>query len=391
MVKTNLIIKRINPNEFGALMFDEKEEESIIKILNKKKFFRYSSKDLVVADIFEKMVQDKFDVGYALGLNNGTSALKVALHALGIKSKSRVLVSAYTFIATAAAVVHMGAIPIPIDFNFETGMDLKHLEKELKRGAKAIIPVHLQGRCFDLLEVVNLSKKYDVPVIEDACQAFGATNNNNYAGCFGQIGVFSFQQNKQISSGEGGLLITNDEELYTRSKIFADHGIIRESMSWDENEAQIGDNYRINNFQAAILVEQMKKIDKMIQLQKKHRNYLIKKASLNTLKNVINSTDMSGETGMNIFFLFNSKNDADNAIVHAKQEKVELRKLWTKPFYQLEVFSEHKKKFKYLECLSAEEIASKLLSLSIPPVIEKKYLDIMADEIISLVKLGLIS
>lgn len=376
--------KKINPNEYCGLLYDQKEIDEIVRVLLHKKIFRYATRKVSVTDQFENQVKNYLKVNYALGLNNGTSALKTALFALGIKKDDRVLISAVTFIATAAAVISFGAIPVPIDFDFTHGMDLEDLKREIGKGCKAIIPVHLQGRCFDLEPILNLAKKHKLAVIEDACQAFGAKYRKKYAGTWADIGVFSFQQYKQLSAGEGGMIVTNNEKYYQIAKRYSDHGIIRETMTWDEEGAMIGDNYRMNNLQAAILKISMKKLKSAIRDQIKNRKNILKIVEKDKIDSIISSPDLRGESGMNIFLLLKTKEDADLAIAHARNKNIELRRLWDRPYYLHGVFKKAKLTPSFLgrsNCQKAEDISRRLLSISVPPTLDEKQIRKIAREI----------
>lgn len=197
----------INPNEYGSLYFDNKEENAVLNVLKNEKIFRYASDKVSTTDKFEEMLKKKVNCKYALGVTNGTSGLITALIGCDVKAGDRVLVSSYTFLATALAVKCLEAIPIPLNIDLQNGFDLQDLEEELKKGCKAVIVVQLQGRCFDLSKVKCLLEKYNVKLIEDSCQAFGAKIKDEYAGTIGDVGVYSFQQFKQVSCGEGLSLI----------------------------------------------------------------------------------------------------------------------------------------------------------------------------------------
>jgi len=396
MDKSNRIkkFKKINPNEFGGLLYGYEELFEIQKLLLENKIFRYASRKASKTDQFETMVKKFLNVRYALGLNNGTSALKTALFAVGVKPGDRVLISAYTFIATAASVVSLGAIPVPIDFDFTNGMDLKDLETEIAKGCKVIIPVNVQGRAFDIRPIIKLAKSNNIFVIEDSCQAFGAKFKDTYAGCLGDIGVFSFQQYKQVSAGEGGMLVSNNEKFYKIAKNYSDHGIVRDLMTWDSDEAMIGDNYRMNNLQAVILKIQMKRIKSVIRDQIHNRKYILSKIDPNKMTNMICSPDVSGETGMNIFFLLSNKEVADQVISHARAKNIEIRRMWDRPYYLHGVFKKVKLDPASLgknDCLTAEDIATRFVSVSVPPTLTEKNLNKIASEIRELQKLKLIS
>lgn len=385
---------RLNPNEYGGLLFNAQKLTEIKKILYEKKIFRYATKEISPTDEFENAVKEYLGIRYALGLNNGTTALKTALFCIGIKPKDRVLISAYTFIATAASAISFGAIPIPIDFDWEYGMNLDDLQREIKKGCKAIIPVHLQGRAFNLTPILKIARNKNIPVIEDACQAFGAQYQGEFAGCMADIGTYSFQQYKQMSAGEAGMLVTNNEKYFKIARTYSDHGMIRESMNWEGEEALIGDNYRMNNLQAAILNVQIRKIKTIISSQIKKRNYILKKIKKAGLASIVNSFDISGETGMNILFLTESKDKADQIIAHSQEHHIQFRRIWGKPYYLHGIFKRIKLDIEALrkaDCVAAEDISQRLLALSVPPILSTRDLDKLVKEILLLKEVRLLT
>lgn len=315
---------------------------------------------------------------YSLGVNSGTSGLKVALTAIGIKKNDRVLVSSYTFISSATSVLNLGAVPIPMDFSFDTGIDLQDLENELKKGAKAIIVVHLQGRTFDLSEVIRLAKKYKAYVIEDSCQSFGSKFNGKYAGTFGDVGVFSFQQNKQITSGEGGMIVTNNKKIYEIARNYHDMGSVRDEYpSWEKKGALVGDNYRMTNIQAAILNVQLDKFSNMLSNQIKIYNYLTDNLDS---KYVVLPNDIDGFTGQNILFYIKDLDLINKIFNKAQMMNIEVRRIWNMPYDQRKVFKDLKLNdlnLKDLENYESNNISKYLISISIPPIINNKEKIIM--------------
>lgn len=315
------------------------------------------------------------------GGTSGTAALKCAVKALNIQPHQRVLISSYTFIATAAAVVNRGAIPIPIDFDFEYSLDLEQLENEINSGCGAIIPVHLPGRCFNLTPIIDLSKKYNVPVLEDACQAFGSQYKGNYAGTIGHIGTFSFHQNKQISAGEGGLVVTNNQELHSIARNYADQGAVRnEKPSWDDPDSFIGDNCRMTNIHAAILISQLQKLNSIIKQQKLNKQKIENDLHDCHLWKIVHSPDRTGETAMNILLLCNSEQTADKLIEYANKENILLRRIWNKPYFYHDVFKRLKldpASLKKSECKKAVEVAQKLLCLPVPSILKEENIPLI--------------
>ena len=363
----------INPNEYGSLYFDNKEENAVLNVLKNEKIFRYASDKVSTTDKFEEMLKKKVNCKYALGVTNGTSGLITALIGCDVKVGDRVLVSSYTFLATALAVKCLEAIPVPLNIDLQNGFDLQDLEEELKKGCKAVIVVQLQGRCFDLSKVKCLLEKYNVKLIEDSCQAFGAKIKDKYAGTIGNVGVYSFQQFKQISCGEGGAVVTNDKTIYQKMRNYTDMGAERDLFpNWNGNDVLFGQNYRMNNIMAAILCEQLKKVDDIILKQQKSRNYILSKVKLN---NLINSVDPNGDTGMNILLLLNSKEEFNNVKEIGDKQNIEVRRMWSGLYFENELFKRNKLTdvdLKNNSCSKSKEIVDRLAVISIPPILKKE-------------------
>ena len=363
----------INPNEYGSLYFDNKEENAVLNVLKNEKIFRYASDKVSTSDKFEEMLKKKVNCKYALGVTNGTSGLITALIGCDVKAGDRVLVSSYTFLATALAVKCLEAIPIPLNIDLQNGFDLQDLEEELKKGCKAVIVVQLQGRCFDLSKVKCLLEKYNVKLIEDSCQAFGAKIKDEYAGTIGDVGVYSFQQFKQVSCGEGGAVVTNNKTIYQKMRNYTDMGAERNLFpNWNGNDVLFGQNYRMNNIIAAILCEQLKKVDDIILKQQKSRNYILSKVKLN---NLINSVDPNGDTGMNILLLLNSKEEFNNVKEIGDKQNIEVRRMWNGLYFENELFKRNKLTdvdLKNNSCSKSKELVDRLAVISIPPILKKE-------------------
>lgn len=374
----------INPNEYGSLCFDSREENAVLNVLKNEKIFRYASDKVSTTDKFEEMLKKKVNCKYALGVTNGTSGLITALVGCGVKAGDRVLVSSYTFLATALAVKCLDAIPIPLNIDLQNGFDLQDLEEELKKGCKAVIVVQLQGRCFDLSKVKRFLEKYNVKLIEDSCQAFGARINEEYAGTIGDVGVYSFQQFKQISCGEGGAVVTYNKTIYKKMRNYTDLGAERDLFpNWNGNDALFGQNYRMNNIMAAILCEQLKKVDDIILKQQKSRSYILSKVKLN---NLINSVDQTGDTGMNILLLLNSKEEFNKIKEIGDKQNIEVRRMWSGLYFENELFKRNKLMdvdLKNNSCGKSKELVDRLAVISIPPILMKddcnKIIDFLND------------
>ncbi|MBW1899933.1 MAG: DegT/DnrJ/EryC1/StrS family aminotransferase, partial [Deltaproteobacteria bacterium] len=221
---------------------------------------------------FEKAVADYVGTKYAVAVSSGTAALHLALLTIGISPGDLVIVTAYSWPATANVIELCGAQPVFVDICSDTfNMDPECLAKELKRlmaaednahRVKAILPVHTFGQMADMLEILDLADQYNLPVIEDAACALGATLNGRRAGTWGVMGCFSFHPRKAITTGEGGIITTDDPESAKRMRALRNHGQDPEAAS--PEFIMPGFNYRMTEFQAALGVSQMSKLDRII-------------------------------------------------------------------------------------------------------------------------------
>jgi dTDP-4-amino-4,6-dideoxygalactose transaminase len=215
-------------------------------------------------DEFEQGFADLQEVKYCIGVSSGTDALHIALQALGIGHGDFVIVPVNTFIATAEAVSHCGAVPIFIDCDDFYNIDINKVKKfilslndEQKLKVKAITPVHLYGQPADMHKLMNLAEEYQLAVVEDACQAHLAAWHGKRVGSFGAFGAFSFYPGKNLGAyGESGALITNNEGLYKKAKMLRQHGEIERY-----HHEVIGHNYRMEAFQGAVLSIKLKYIE----------------------------------------------------------------------------------------------------------------------------------
>lgn len=201
-------------------------------------------------------------VPHAVAASNGTTALHLALAAMGIGPGDEVVVPDLTFIATANAVHYTGATPVLVDCDEETlCMSPESLKKAIGPKTKAVMPVHLYGHPADMTAINAIAKAHGLLVIEDAAEAHGAECRGARVGSLGDCGVFSFYGNKIVTTGEGGMITTRDKALYERMRFLRDHAMSKERRYW---HPEIGFNYRMTNLQAALGAAQMERIDTII-------------------------------------------------------------------------------------------------------------------------------
>ena len=211
---------------------------------------------------FENRFAEFVGTKFALTTSSGTTALHLALAGLGINKGDEIIIPDLTFVATANAVKYLGATPVFADIDPKTWcLDPASVRRLISVRTKVIIPVHLYGFPADMIEINKIAKENGLLVIEDTAEALGAAINNKRVGSFGNCGVFSFYGNKIITTGEGGMITTNDNRFYERVKYLRDHAMSKEKRYW---HTELGYNYRITNIQAALGLAQLTRIDSII-------------------------------------------------------------------------------------------------------------------------------
>lgn len=251
----------ISTSEFG-----EAEREAVLRVLDKRRVFRFSGqeKQHSEAHLLEQLYRERVGTDNCLAVNSGTSALVVALIGAGIGPGDEVIVPAYTYIATAAAVLIARAVPVIVEVDESLTMDPQALEAAITPYTKAVIPVHMRGVPCNMEAIMAIASKHSLLVIEDVAQANGGSYKGKPLGSFGAAGCFSFQQYKLVTAGEGGLLATNDPLIYTRASIYHDSAFVY----WSNNEVEIdpfpGENYRMSQLNAALALAQSGRIDSIV-------------------------------------------------------------------------------------------------------------------------------
>jgi len=285
---------------------------------------------------FESLFSSWCGMKYGIATTNGTAALHLALAALGIGKNDEVIIPDLTFTATANAVIYTGADIILCDVDKETcNIDPEKIEEKITERTKAIIPVHLYGNPCDMEKIRNIAKKHNLFVIEDCAEAHGAEFNGKKVGSFSDISCFSFYGNKIITTGEGGMCLTNNEKLAEKMRILRDHGMSREKRYWNE---VIGFNYRMTNIQAAIGVAQMKKIDEMIRLRrdiaKKYNDAFSKIREINI--------PVEKQNTKMVFWMYaplvENGNKRDSLVEYLKKRGVETRAFFF-PIHEMHVYN----------------------------------------------------
>lgn len=230
---------------------------------------------------------------YALSCVNGSVALRLALIACGVKPGDEVIVPPYTFIATASIVLEANCVPVFVDIDPNTyNMDPVEIEKAITEKTKAIIPVHFAGQACDMDAIMEIARKHKLRVIEDAAHAPGGEYKNKKLGSIGDAGCFSFQSSKNLTCGEGGMIVTDDEELYDMMNSLRNVGRVKDGQ-WYEHH-NLGCNYRLTQLQAALLSKQLSRLEN--QTQKRNENGIYLNSLLEQIDGITPMKRGNGET-----------------------------------------------------------------------------------------------
>ena len=265
----------------GFEIFGEEEKQQILEVLDTGVLFRYEFGEQRRGIYKVKEFEEKFaaytGVGYAQAVSSGTAAVKVALKALGVGPGDEVITQGFTFVETWEAILEVGAIPVFTEIDQTLNMDPDDLKRKITDKTACIIPVHMLGTAARIQEIVEIADQASIPVLEDTAQAAGGHINGKYLGTFGNCGTFSFDSVKTITTGEGGMIITDDQKLHQEMSEYHDHGhdhVINPGGRGGEGRSFIGFNYRMMELQGAIGIAQLGKLDSMIAAQKKNKNRL---------------------------------------------------------------------------------------------------------------------
>ncbi|RPH40170.1 MAG: DegT/DnrJ/EryC1/StrS family aminotransferase [Desulfobulbaceae bacterium] len=265
----------------GFEVFGDEEKKEIQDVLDSGVLFRYEfieqRKGVFKVREFEEQFARYCGAGYAQAVTSGTSALKVALTALGIGPGDEVITQGFTFVATWEAILEVGALPVFTEIDATLNMDPADLKKKITSKTRCIIPVHMLGAQARVEEIVEIGKIHGIPVLEDTAQAAGGRIDGRHLGTFGQCGTFSFDAVKTMTTGEGGMIITGDESLWRAMSEYHDHGhdhVVNPGGRGGEGRKFIGSNYRMMEIQGAIGLAQLQKLDSMIMAMQKNKAIL---------------------------------------------------------------------------------------------------------------------
>lgn len=367
---------------YGRQSIDEKDIQAVIDVLQSD----YLTTGPKVAE-FEKKVADYVGAKYAVAVSNGTAALHIACLAAGISEGDEVITSPITFAASSNCVLYCGGTPVFADIDADTyNIDPVQIEKQITDKTKALIPVHYTGQPCDMDAISAIAKKNNLIVIEDAAHALGASYKGKMIGNISDMTCFSFHPVKPITTGEGGMVVTDNEELYKRLLLFRSHGITRDEELMTENQGgwyyqqlELGYNYRITDISCALGCSQMDRIDSFMtkrrEIAKRYND------AFATIEGIITPKQMPDcESGWHLYMIqvkdrkniFNKLRNAGIGV------NVHYIPVYQHPYYQRNGYVD-------CCCANAEKFYSRAISLPIFPELTREQQQYVIDKVIEFV------
>lgn len=323
---------------------------------------------------FLEIIKDFTGAKYAVLANNGTLALFLGLLALDVGKGDEVIVPDFTFNASASSVVFTGAKPVFVDIDEgNLNIDVEKIEEAITEKTKAIMPVHIYGQSADMDPIMKLARKYNLRVIEDAAEAYGVFYKGKHVGTIGDVGIISFFADKTVTCGEGGVILTNNKELYDRLRYLRNQGRL-ESGSFIH--PQLGMNFRMTDLQCAVGVAQLKKFKEIE--EKKIKNYRLYQSLLKDLEEVSFIEEVNYSNFVPFRVPIRVKNDLERLIQHLENSGVQTRRF----FYPL-----HKQPcFNYLGYKDADfpitnKVYSEGLCLPVFPGLKEEQIEYICEKI----------
>ena len=319
----------------GYELVGKEEQDSINEIFEKGRgvLVRYGfdavRNGVYKVNEFEKKFTEYLHVKHALAVSSGNVALKVALVALGVKPGDEVITQSFTFVATAEAILDIGATPIFTEVDDTLTMDLNDLKKKITKKTKVIIPVHMYGFPCNMDAILKIAKENKIKVLEDAAQCCGGEYKGKKLGTIGDVGIISFDFAKIVTTGEGGLVITNNDEIAAISREYHDHGHENNPNfpRGDDTRRRPGFTYRMNELQGAVGIAQLAKLDFMLKRLKENYDAIYK--NIKSFENLkwVNYHDKAGQTHDSIVFFMKNIENARKAVAILKERKVSTKNL----------------------------------------------------------------
>lgn len=337
---------------------------------------------------FEQTVADYVGAKYAVAISNGTSALHAACFAAGIRPGDEVITTPLTFAASANCVLYCGGTPVFADVDPKTyNIDPEDIRRKITDRTKAIIAVHLAGQPCDMDAIHSIAREHGLIVIEDGAHALGSVYKGKKVGSMSDMTTFSFHPVKPITTGEGGMIVTDNEDFYKKMILFRSHGITRDDSMMTRNDGpwfyqqfDLGYNYRITDIQCALGCSQMKKLDRFLARRKE----IVARynEALADCDNIITPYQLSDtESGWHLYIVQVKNCDRRQVFENMREKGIGVNVHYI-PVYMHPYYQEHG--YENVHCANAEEIYSHIISLPLYPGLTSEQQDYVIDTLKSL-------
>jgi len=361
--------------------WDEDDVESVAKVIRRGSYWATGPE----IEQFEKAIAEFVGTKYALSFNSGTSALHADLLTHNI-ADGEVIVPSFTFIATANTVVLAGARPIFAEIEDQSyGLVPEDVSEKITNKTRAIIPVHYGGApCKEIRVLREIADDHNLLLIEDAAESLGSKINNKMVGTFGSSSMFSFCQNKVITAGEGGTIVTDSKDVYQKLKLIRSHGRLEKgdnyfSTTKELDYIQVGYNYRMSTISAALALSQLKKIGKIIKLRREKAEYFNKK--LSKIKGIKIPIELKNHYNVYQMYTIQLENNKSREELQQNLTKAGIMtKIYFDPIH-MKTFYREKFNFREGDLPETEKISKKILTLPLYPTLSNKEMDFIVDKI----------
>lgn len=368
---------------YGKQTIEQDDIQAVVDVL-KSDFLTTGPK---IAE-FEQTVADYVGAKYAVAISNGTSALHAACFAAGIGPGDEVITTPLTFAASANCVLYCGGTPVFADVDPKTyNIDPEDIRRKITDRTKAIIAVHLAGQPCDMDAIHSIAREYGLIVIEDGAHALGSVYKGKKVGSMSDMTTFSFHPVKPITTGEGGMIVTDNEDFYKKMILFRSHGITRDDSMMTRNDGpwfyqqfDLGYNYRITDIQCALGCSQMKKLDRFLARRKE----IVARynEALADCDNIITPYQLSDtESGWHLYIVQVKNCDRRQVFENMREKGIGVNVHYI-PVYMHPYYQEHG--YENVHCANAEEIYSHIISLPLYPGLTSEQQDYVIDTLKSL-------
>jgi len=311
---------------------------------------------------FEERFAEYIGVDYAVAVNSGTAALHIALEVLGVGKGDEVIVPPITFFATVSSALYLGAVPVFADIDLDDlCLSPESTEKHISSRTKAIIPVHLFGAAAKMDDFMFLSERYGIPVVEDCAQAHGTEHNGNKVGSIGRAGAFSFFATKHMTTGEGGMITTNDAQVAEKARVTRNHGMVGR-----DQHVALGFNNRMTEIEAAMGLVQLSKLDELNAKRIANSEYLLEKlADISWVKTPIRNKRVKHTYFWCPLMIDEKKagRSFEDLKQHLTKHCIGFRQRYKEPLYRQEVLKRQGLDYSKVRLPNAEAVAGKILGL----------------------------